>query len=298
MLRAGCVSVGGRPRKASYVVRAGDVVDASIDAAASERERAPAARAEPLPLAVLYEDDEILAINKAPGVVVHPAPGHWQGTLVSAVLYYLGRPEGAGECVRPGIIHRLDKDTSGVLLVAKTEEAHAKLAAQFRARTVHKRYTAVVRGRMPRQEGCMDSPIGRHPRERKRMSVRAHRARAATTRYVVVRDHGIATVVHLFPATGRTHQLRVHLAAAGHPIVGDRLYGRARVRAGRERGILEETLAAFPRQALHAEVVAFRHPATGEPVVIEAPIREDMQALLDALEKQGGVASQGLDRRA
>src|SRR5262249_30688863 len=185
---------------------------------------------EALPVTVLYEDADVLAIDKPPGMVVHPAPGARRGTLVNALLHRLGSLAGVGEPERPGIVHRLDRDTSGVLLVARSARALEALARQFRERTVEKRYFAVVRGRLEPEAGVIDRPIGRHPHERKRMSVRSRRGRPAVTRWQVVERLPGATVVRLAPETGRTHQLRVHLAAAGHPIVGDAVYGARRGR--------------------------------------------------------------------
>jgi 23S rRNA pseudouridine1911/1915/1917 synthase len=280
LLRAGLVRVDGLARKASYIVRAGDVVEAVRDVAASAG-AAPAPEA--LPLEVLYEDRDVLVVNKAPGMVVHPAPGHPRGTLVNALVHHLGTRPAGGAIVRPGIVHRLDRDTSGVLLVAKTLAAHESLALQFQERTVRKEYVAVVRGRMPAREGLIDRPIGRHPRERKRMSVRTHRGRAALTRYVVHRDYGVASVLRLHPHTGRTHQLRVHLAAVGHPVVGDRVYGGSGGRGRGARAAVLDALAQFPRQALHAARLAFVHPGTGEMLRVEAPLPADMRGLIALL---------------
>jgi 23S rRNA pseudouridine1911/1915/1917 synthase len=285
LLRDGLVQVHGVPRKASYVTRVGDVVDAAITRVPTEAHRAtprPAA----MPLDILYEDEGVLAINKAAGVVVHPAPGHWEGTLVNAVLHHLGAAPATGDPLRPGIVHRLDKDTSGVLLVAKTPEAHVCLAAQFHDRAVEKHYVAVVRGRVSASEGLIDRPIGRHPSERQRMSVRTRRGRIATTQFRVVERFARATLVSLAPTTGRTHQLRVHLAAIGHPIVGDRLYGRVRAAGRSVRESTEQELAAFPRQALHADAITFAHPRTGDRVEIRAPLAADLRDLLIVLRRQ------------
>jgi 23S rRNA pseudouridine1911/1915/1917 synthase len=283
LLRAGDVRVGGVPRKASYVVRVGDVVEAPVGSAAPARSHPGFPLPEPLSIEILYEDGDLLVVNKAPGIVVHPAPGHLRGTLVNALLHHLEGAPAAGDPARPGIIHRLDKDTSGVLVVAKTAAAHVALSSQFRDRTVRKEYVAVVRGRMPAREGNIDQPIGRHPHERKRMSVRTRRGRASATRYAVSEDDAVASVVRLFPTTGRTHQLRVHLAAIGHPIVGDRTYGRQRTSQRRASDPLLNTLARFPRQALHAEVLEFSHPRTGDRVCVRAPLPADLRALVVAL---------------
>ena len=283
LLREGRVRVGGVPRKASYVMRVGDVVDATVGPGTAASDHGMLPRPEALPLDVLYEDAELIAINKAAGVVVHPAPGNWDGTLVSGLLHYLGATPAGGDPARPGIIHRLDKDTSGVLLVAKTATAHERVAAQFRERTVTKQYLAVARGKMRAREGVIDRPIGRHPRARQRMSVRTRRGRASATRYVVVRCHKNATVLRLFPMTGRTHQIRVHLAAIGHPIVGDRLYGRSRGQHRQARDSVLDVVGRFGRQALHAEMLGFYHPRTGGWIEIKAPLPADLRELLVAL---------------
>jgi 23S rRNA pseudouridine1911/1915/1917 synthase len=277
----GRVRVGGVPAKAARVLREGDQVEVAIEPAAPLR-----AEAESIPLRVLYEDAAVLAIDKPAGMVVHPAPGARRGTLVNALLAYLGNLAGVGDPERPGIVHRLDRDTSGVVLVARTPAALEGLARQFRDRSIEKLYLAVVRGRMARASGTIDQPIGRHRRERKRMSVHSRRGRSAVTHYTVRERFAGATLLELRPQTGRTHQLRVHLAAAGHPIVGDRVYGNP---ARAARGGLR-ALAAFPRQALHAAEIRFLHPTTGGAIVVRARLPPDFEALLAAL-RQTAVAT-------
>jgi 23S rRNA pseudouridine1911/1915/1917 synthase len=277
LIGAGLVRVDGTPRKSAHVLHAGQEVAVAIP----PPEPAGVA-AEALPLVVLYEDAHLLAIDKPPGMVVHPAPGARRGTVVNALLHRLGALEGVGDPGRPGIVHRLDRDTSGVLLVARTPEALAGLALQFHDRTLSKRYVAVVHGSVRTATGVIDQAIGRHPRERQRMSVRARRGRAAVTRFEVVERFRGATLLRLAPETGRTHQLRVHLAGLGHPIVADRLYGG---RGRRGTGALAAALEACPRQALHAESIAFVHPVTGVPVVVRAPLPADLEALLGALRR-------------
>lgn len=291
LLRAGRVRVGGVARKASYLVRAGDVIEALRDVEASAGGGSAGPAPEALPLAVLYEDCDVLVVNKAPGMVVHPAPGHARGTLVNALVHYLGGSPPGGPSARPGIVHRLDRDTSGVLLVAKTLAAHERIALQFRQRSVRKEYVAVVHGRMPAREGAIDRPVGRHPRERKRMSVRTHRGRTALTRYAVRRDYGVASLLRLEPHTGRTHQLRVHLAAVGHPVVGDRVYGGSRARPRGARVAVLDALARFPRQALHAARLEIVHPSTGATLRVEAPLPPDMRELIAVLEAECGAAA-------
>ena len=277
LVDAGRVAVDGAPRKASFVLRAGMRVTAELPAAVET-----AVVPEALPLVVLYEDATLLAIDKPPGMVVHPAAGSRSGTVVNALLHRLGPLEGVGAVDRPGLVHRLDKDTSGVLLVARTIGALEALARQFRARTVEKRYTALVHGSVRGEHGAIDRPIGRDPHDRKRMSVRARRARAAVTRFTVRERLPGATLLDVAPETGRTHQIRVHLASIGHPIVGDSVYGGRRRRAAGEAG---EVLAACPRQALHAARLVVTHPRDGRRVMLEAPLPADLRGVLDALRK-------------
>jgi 23S rRNA pseudouridine1911/1915/1917 synthase len=215
-------------------------------------------------LAILYEDEWLLVIDKPPGLVVHPAPGHWRGTLVNALLHHWQGARSGLDPLRPGIVHRLDKDTSGVLVIAKDAATLADIGAQFRKREVEKQYLAFVWGRLRSQSGTITEPIGRNPVHRKRMAVR-RTGRAAVTSFEVVERFPSATLVRLFPKTGRTHQIRVHLAAIGHPIVGDAVYGGTRKRQLR-----------VPRQALHAERITFRHPRTGARVSFAAPLAEDL----------------------
>lgn len=271
LIDAGRVQVDGVPRKSAHALAAGARVTVALEAP-----HPTTVEPEALPLVVLYEDAHLLAVNKPPGMVVHPAPGARRGTLVNALAHRLGVLAGVGPADRPGIVHRLDRDTSGVLLVARTAAALEALARQFRERTVEKRYVAIVRGRVAKASGVIDQPIGRHPVERKRMSVHGRRARHAVTRWEVVERLGDATLLRLAPETGRTHQLRVHLAAMGHPVLGDRVYGRR----GR-RSVAAD--AEWPRQALHAEELRFAHPVTCAPLTVRAPLPEDMEAVLNRL---------------
>jgi 23S rRNA pseudouridine1911/1915/1917 synthase len=261
------------------VLRAGNRVAVELPAPAPLR-----VEPEPLSIAALFEDDHVLALDKPAGMVVHPAPGSRRGTLVAALAHRWGTSVGPGAPDRPGIVHRLDRDTSGAMLVARTAAALEGLARQFRERTVEKRYLAVVRGRLAAASGTIDRAIGRHPRERKRMSVRSRRGRSARTRFTVVERFAGATLVRLAPETGRTHQLRVHLAAIGHPIVGDRVYGRRRTRPA-EPGI------DCARQALHAEEIRFVHPATGDRMTVRAPLPRDFEELLAALRQASATTA-------
>ncbi len=266
----GRVTIGGRARKAGQVVRAGEQVEIDVPVVTTT-----IAEPEALPLDVLHEDASIVVINKAPGMVVHPAPGRWRGTVVNALLHRFGAMPGH-ETSRPGIVHRLDRDTSGVMVIARTTVALEHLARQFASRTVRKRYLAVVRGTMRAETIHIDAAIGRHASERKKMSIRARVARAAVTRVRVLERFTGATFVEAMPETGRTHQIRVHLASRGHPVIGDALYGRPRPH--------EETWIA--RHALHAAELGFVHPTLDVPMTFAADLWPDMHALLAMLRVQ------------
>lgn len=236
--------------------------------------------AEDLPLAVIHEDPDLIVVDKAPGMVVHPAPGHYTGTLVNALLHHCGDLAGVGGVLRPGIVHRLDRGTSGVMVAAKHDEAHRLLAEQFHDHTIERIYLTIVRGAPKQDSGRIDRPIGRHPRDRKRMSVRTRSGRAAATNWRVLERYRALghAYLEIRPETGRTHQIRVHLSSAGLPIAGDDVYGRARRRTGR--------LPSLDHPALHASVLGFTHPASGEQMRFEAPPPEDMQCLLEALRRE------------
>jgi len=242
--------------------------------------------AEPLPLDVLYEDASIIVVNKPSGMVVHPAAGNFSGTLVNALLYHCKDFAGINGVLRPGIVHRLDKDTSGVMVVAKDDEACDKLSKQFKNRAVGKVYLAVVYGKFGEEEGQIDSPIGRHPSERKRMSVRTRKARTAITRWKVLERLDGFTLLEVHPETGRTHQIRVHLSSIGHPLLGDPLYGRKGRPGTIHDPVLKECVKRMDRQALHAYKLGFIHPKTGERVQFVAPIPEDMKEVLEWLRQK------------
>jgi 23S rRNA pseudouridine1911/1915/1917 synthase len=263
----GRVTIGGRVRKAGQLVRAGDEVQVDVPAVTPS-----VAEPEALPLTVLHEDETLIVINKAPGMVVHPAPGRWQGTLVNALLHRWG-PMPGSEAARPGIVHRLDRDTSGVMVIARTATALEHLGRQFAARTVAKRYLAVVRGSVRHEMLRIDAPIGRHTTERKKMSTRARVSRAAVTRVRVLERFAGATLLEAAPETGRTHQIRVHLAARGHPILGDAVYGNPR----------PHEAALIGRQALHAASLTLMHPVRATAMTFEAELWPDMAQLLATL---------------
>ena len=234
-----------------------------------------------LPLEILHEDESIAVINKPAGIVVHPAAGHHEGTLVNALLFHVKDLSGVGGEVRPGIVHRLDKDTSGVMIVAKHDRAHRRLTAAWGTSAVQKDYLAVVYGTPRQTSGTIDEPIGRDPRNRKRMAVVAGGKPASTT-YRVIEPLSYVSLVRCRIHTGRTHQIRVHLKNLGHPIVGDAVYSGPQWRGIPDKRI-QKLLAAFGRQALHAEKLTFPHPETGAAMTFEAPLPEDMRALLQAL---------------
>jgi 23S rRNA pseudouridine1911/1915/1917 synthase len=288
LIAEGTVLVAGAPARRAHVVRAGEEISIEVP-----EPRRSVLEAEDIPLSILYEDEHLLAIDKPAGLVVHPAPGHASGTLVNALLHHVRDLAGVGGELRPGIVHRLDRDTSGVLLVAKTDRAHQLLSRQMRQRTLRKEYLALVAGVPKVRKGEVSLSVGRDPRDRKKM--KAFRAteteqppgvRTARTLYEIEREWfalGL-TLLRCRLVTGRTHQIRVHLSASGLPIVGDPVYGRPSYRRVRDAA-LKRRLAEFPRQALHAERVWFRHPATQEIVEIVAPIPADLAALFKEIEE-------------
>ena len=269
LVAEGMILVNGAPSKASYRIARGDEITVTLP-----QRQPPQVEAEPLALDILHEDADVLVINKPAGLVVHPGAGRRQGTLVNALLAYL--PDLAlQEGERPGIVHRLDRDTSGLLLVAKHEQARQQLQGQFKRRQVKKVYLALVEGHLEPAQGLIDAPVGRDPNRRQRMAVVSAGGRAARTAYQVRCHAGSFTLIEAYPETGRTHQIRVHLAAIGHPVAGDRVYG------GRKQPL------GLRRQFLHAWRLTFALPATGEQVTHTAPLPNDLARALEAL----GVAA-------
>jgi 23S rRNA pseudouridine1911/1915/1917 synthase len=259
----GHVSVPGERVKPALRLEAGQRVTVDLPASAPSR-----AEPEPIALDVLYEDRDILAVNKPAGMTVHPAPGHYTSTLVNAILAHCKDLSGIGGVLRPGIVHRLDRDTSGVILVAKNDAAHNALARQMKDRSIEKTYVALVEGTPKPPQGVIEAPIARDPRHRQRMAI-VEGGRDAVTAYRVVERFAGVSVVEAKPKTGRTHQIRVHFAAIGHPIVGDKVYGK--------RSPL------IDRQFLHARGISFDHPRTGERMRIEAPLPPDLARALALL---------------
>jgi 23S rRNA pseudouridine1911/1915/1917 synthase len=229
---------------------------------------------EEIPLNIRYEDDAILVVDKPAGMVVHPAAGNFRGTLVNALQFHCRSLSGIGGVMRPGIVHRLDKGTSGLMVIAKSDEAHRHLSEQFKRRLVSKHYTALVHGNVRQDEGIVDAPVGRHPVERKKMSTASRRGKAALTRWRVLERFGAFTLLEAKIETGRTHQIRVHLSALGHPVVGDGVYGGSKRIV--ESTALRATLKKLSRQALHAGRLSFVHPITGKEMTFESPLPEDM----------------------
>ena len=276
----GAVTLDGRPARASAKVREGQRARVELP------EPEPAApQPEDIPLTIVWEDAHLLVVDKPAGLVVHPGAGTRSGTLVNALLHRVRDLSGVGGVLRPGIVHRLDRGTSGLMVIAKDDAAHRGLAAQFAARTVDKRYRAVVHGVPRAKRGTIEAAIGRHPVHRKKMTIDAPRGRAAKSTWEVEEPLDGAALLSVRIHTGRTHQVRVHLASAGHPLVGDATYGGGRTPSSRSAAA-RAAIEAFPRPALHAASLAFAHPITGEGIVLQAPLPADLAALVDALRPQ------------
>jgi len=276
LVREGTVRVDGTIARPSHKVRAGEHIEIVLPEPGPARPPG-----EPISIDVLFEDNDIIVVNKRAGMVVHPAPGNTSGTLVNALMYrWRDSPPSVGDALRPGIVHRLDKDTSGVMVVAKTDRAYGPLADQIRTRSAVREYLALVEGSIREDRGEIDAPMGRSIANRKRMAVTGVRSRDALTRFEVVERLGPATLVRVRIETGRTHQIRVHMAYIGHPVVGDATYGRS------DRSDIETVRkvgAALGRQALHAVRLSIVHPVTNESMQFDAPLPEDFRAALDTL---------------
>ena len=279
VIAAGGVLVEGRAARPSLRLKAGQSVSVRLPAP-----RPADPLAEDIPITVVHEDRHLLVVDKPAGLVVHPGAGRASGTLVNALLHRVRDLSGVGGVLRPGIVHRLDRGTSGLLVVAKDDATHLALSRQFSGRTVEKEYLAVVLGVPRAAEGTIDVPIGRDPIHRQRMSVRAPRGRAARSTYRVVEALDGAALLRVRIATGRTHQIRVHLAALGHPVAGDATYGGRRSPASR-RPEARAALEALARPALHAARLAFTHPSSGERLSFESPLPADLQELLVILKR-------------
>jgi 23S rRNA pseudouridine1911/1915/1917 synthase len=285
LIGEGRVHVGQRLSQSAHRLAAGEVIEIEV------LPREPLAAApEEIALEFLAEDDDFVVVNKPAGMVVHPAAGARRGTLVNALLHNLRALSGAGGALRPGIVHRLDRGTSGALVVARNDVAHRALADQFRARTVRKTYIALLHGRLARDSGTITRPIGRDLRRRTRMTARLGTGREARTDWRVLLSLGNFTLVAAEPHTGRTHQIRAHFAAAGHPVVGDALYGAPqRARAG------HVLLAPLGRVFLHAARLGFAHPRSGQPVEVRAPLAGELRSYLDDLAAALGLEASVVD---
>jgi len=282
-IKAEYVSVDGYPQKPSYLLQGGETIQIEIP-----EDRPKTLEGENIPLDIIYEDDELIILNKPAGLIVHPGAGNRAGTLVNGLIYHFDQLSQLYGNQRPGIVHRLDKNTSGILVVAKTDFAHIKLAQQFSDRTVKKSYRAIIWGTLQKKKGVINSPITRHPRNRSKFVV-SETGRSATTFFSVLRDFCLLSLVELIPKTGRTHQIRVHMASIQHPVFADETYGGGKSKAKgyspKERTFIYSIYSLINRQALHASSIAFNHPATGERVSFDVPISIDFLKVLKRLER-------------
>ena len=269
LLKDGSVQMNGKPVKASTKTAAGAVIELTIP----EPEE-PEILPEDIPLDILYEDSDVILINKPKDMVVHPAAGHYTGTLVNALMYHCkGDLSGINGVLRPGIVHRIDKDTTGVLIVCKNDKAHNALAEQLKEHSITRKYRAIVCGNLKEDEGTVDAPLGRHPQDRKKMAIVRTGGKRAVTHYRVLERFGNYTYIECQLETGRTHQIRVHMASLGHPLLGDEVYGRVK------------SPFKLEGQTLHAMVLGFIHPTTGEYMEFEAPLPEYFEKLLGKLRR-------------
>jgi 23S rRNA pseudouridine1911/1915/1917 synthase len=270
LITEGFVTVNGKDAKANYRLKSGDLIEATIP------EPVPLViEPEDIPLEIVYEDNDILVVNKPVNMVVHPAAGNYSGTLVNALLYHCQDLSGINGKLRPGIVHRIDKDTSGLLVVAKNDLSHQNLAAQLKEHSVDRAYLALVHGIVTEPGGIIEAPIGRHPTERKRMAVTLKNSKEAITKYIVKERFNNYTFLECRLETGRTHQIRVHLAYLNHPLVGDPLYG-----------LKKRNNLGFPGQALHAYLIGFNHPRTKERLTFQVDLPNHYRAVLEKLRKE------------
>ena len=280
LVKLGAVLVNGSPVKISHSLKVGDRISLRVPPPTPLQ-----LEAQNLPLEIVYEDQHLLVVNKAAGMVVHPAAGNPDGTLVNALLHHCGDLAGIGGVMRPGIVHRLDQNTSGLLVVAKDDITHQGLALQFKEHTIKREYVALVYGRLLQASGYYRSAIGRHPRPRKKMASVTKGGKRAQTNFQVLRYYptGACSLVSLRLETGRTHQIRVHLSEAGYPLVGDQVYGKKGVSRRSSAACGSDFLVQFQRQALHARALGFRHPVSGDYKEFDSSLPEDMESLLDRL---------------
>lgn len=272
LIKEGHVSVNGKPVKANYKLGAGDEISVEIPEA-----KEPDILPEGIPLDILYEDQDILVVNKPKGMVVHPAAGHYSGTLVNALMYHCKDSlSGINGVMRPGIVHRIDMDTTGSLLVCKNDEAHRILAEQLKEHTIRREYHAIVYGNIKEDTGTVDAPIGRHPTDRKKMSINHKNGKQAVTHYEVLERFGNFTYIRCRLETGRTHQIRVHMASLHHPLLGDEVYGPSS----------RPPFPGLKGQVLHAKILGIYHPATGEYMEFDAPLPQYFVDLLQKLRRK------------
>ena len=271
LLEEGCVTVNGKPARKNYKLSVGDAVEVTVP------DPEPVdIQAKEIPLDIVYEDDDVVVINKPKGLVVHPAAGHQDDTLVNGLMYAMGDSlSGINGQLRPGIVHRIDKDTSGLLAVAKNDIAHVVLASQLKDHTMARTYECIVCGNLKEDSGTVNAPIGRHPSDRKKMCVTERNSKEAVTHWEVIARYRGYTHVRCKLETGRTHQIRVHMAHIGHPILGDLVYGRKKPELGQDS------------QCLHAGVLCFKHPRDERPVMVFAPLPEYFEEVLKKLRKMG-----------
>jgi 23S rRNA pseudouridine1911/1915/1917 synthase len=275
------VTVNHFQEKPSYRVTQGDIVEVQL-----EPPREPTVAAEAIPLDILFEDDDIIVLNKASGMVVHPAAGNYSGTLVNALLYHYNFLSGIGGVQRPGIVHRLDKGTSGVMVVAKNDHSHQNLSRQFKQRSVKKIYSALVYGEVKQDEGTIEHEIGRHLTDRKKMSTSTHRGREAVTHWKVNKRYHSLSLLEVYIRTGRTHQIRVHLATFNHPVVGDKLYGGKRADAVLKDERVKQLIKSLNRPFLHAHLLGLYHPRTQDYRQYRAPLPAELSEILSLLEDE------------
>lgn len=272
------IKVNGLSTKASHAVKAGDTIAIEIPPP-TESILLP----QNLPIHILYEDDDVVIVNKEAGRVVHPGAGNKKGTLVNALLFHCRNLSGIGGVMRPGVVHRLDKDTSGLILFAKNDEAHLQLANQFKKRTIKRHYKTIVFGKFKMTQGTFDAPIGRHPAQRKKMSTKSKRGKPALTFWKVLESFDQMSFVDAVLATGRTHQIRVHFSDAGHPVVGDPKYGGTNRAKNIVNPELKKAVMKLPFLLLHSESLSFIHPRTGEAMKFDAPLPDYFKKILDIL---------------
>ena len=272
LIKEGHVSVNGKPVKANYKLGAGDEISVELPEA-----KEPDILPEDIPLDILYEDQDILVVNKPKGMVVHPAAGHYSGTLVNALMYHCKDSlSGINGVMRPGIVHRIDMDTTGSLLVCKNDEAHRILAEQLKEHTIRREYHAIVYGNIKEDTGTVDAPIGRHPTDRKKLSINHKNGKQAVTHYEVLERFGNFTYIRCRLETGRTHQIRVHMASLHHPLLGDEVYGPSS----------RPPFPGLKGQVLHAKILGIYHPATGEYMEFDAPLPQYFVDLLQKLRRK------------